>query len=118
MSVYWFEITEKLYLNDDLKKLNGRCKSERLLSGEEMIMGTIKSKLLEFICRSYMVEENEFDHDKSLVDQGIIDSFGLIEISSFLKQEFGIIVHEEEMNRSNFGSVLKLVSFVETKLKQ
>ena len=76
---------------------------------------SVQSKLVDFICRSYMVEENELLLDKSLVDQGILDSFGLIEISAFAKQEFGITVRPEEMNRENFGSVLKLVSFIEGK---
>ncbi len=75
----------------------------------------IQKKLLEFICRNYMVEEYEINLDKSLVDEGIIDSFGLVEISSFLKKEFAITILENEMNRANFGSVLKIVSFIERK---
>lgn len=76
---------------------------------------SIQSTLLEFLCKNYMIEEDEIHLDKSLIDQGIIDSFGLIEISGFLKQEFGIAVREDEMNRANFGSVLKIVSFIEKK---
>ena len=76
---------------------------------------SIQSKLVEFLCKNYMVEEDEIHPDKSLIDQGVIDSFGLIEISGFLEQEFGIAVRDDEMNRENFGSVLKIVSFVENK---
>jgi acyl carrier protein len=79
------------------------------------MISPIQTKLMEFICRNYMVEETEVDLEKSLVDQGIIDSFGLIEISSFIQKEFDIPVLENEMNRANFGSVTRLVSFVERK---
>jgi acyl carrier protein len=75
----------------------------------------IKRKLLEFICRNFMVEENEVEMDRSLVDQGIIDSFGLIEMSAFLTRTFGITVVETDMNRANFGSVDKITNFVKGK---
>jgi acyl carrier protein len=79
------------------------------------MVSSIQSKLLEFICRNYMVEESEINLEKSLVDQGIIDSFGLIEISSFIQKAFEFSVSQDEMNRANFGSVVKLVSFIERK---
>lgn len=72
----------------------------------------IKRKLLDFVCRNFVVEEHEIAMDRSLVDQGIIDSFGLIEISAFLKQSFGLTVAETEMNRDNFGSLNRITSFV------
>lgn len=81
----------------------------------EIMDSSIRTQLIDFLCRNYMVEENEINLEKSLVDQGIIDSFGLIEIASFIKKEFGVSAGENEMNRSNFGSVLKIVTFIEGK---
>lgn len=72
----------------------------------------IKGKFLDFISRNFMVEIDEIPLDESLIDEGIIDSFGLIEIASFIENEFGILVKEEQMIRSNFGSVNLIVSFV------
>ncbi|MBU1220217.1 acyl carrier protein [Myxococcota bacterium] len=72
----------------------------------------IKEKFLEFITRNFMVEIDEIPLDESLIDEGIIDSFGLIEIASFIEKEFGIIVKEEQMTRSNFGSVHLIVDFI------
>jgi len=72
----------------------------------------IQNKLLEFIARNFMVEKEEINLDKSLIDEGIIDSFGLIEIATFLENEFQISITEEKMIRSNFGSVHKLVDFI------
>ncbi len=72
----------------------------------------IKGKFLDFIARNFMVEIDEIPLDESLIDEGIIDSFGLIEIASFIESEFGILVKEEQMTRSNFGSVHLIVDFV------
>ena len=76
----------------------------------------IRKKLLEFICANFMVEPDEVPLDKSMIDEGIIDSFGLVEIFAFLKSTFGIVVAEDEMIRENFGSILKIIAFVERRL--
>jgi len=73
----------------------------------------IQNKLLDFITRSFMVEKEEIDLDKSMIDEGIIDSFGLIEIATFLEDEFQIKITEDKMIRANFGSVTKIVNFIE-----
>jgi acyl carrier protein len=78
----------------------------------------ILEELLVFLCRNFIVEKNEINFDESLIDQGIIDSFGLVEIASFMEREYGITIKEEEMNRDNFGSVLKIVGFIERKRAQ
>ena len=72
----------------------------------------IQEKLLSFITSSFMVEKGEIDLDKSMIDEGIIDSFGLIEIASFMEKEFKMQISEEQMIRSNFGSVHKIVDFI------
>lgn len=72
----------------------------------------IQVVLLDFLCRQFYVDLEDIILDKSLIDTGIIDSMGLIEISSFIKKTFGITVTKEQMNRQNFGSVLKIVDFI------
>ena len=47
-----------------------------------------------------------------MIDEGIIDSFGLVEIATFLEQEFHISIADTDMIRDNFGSVNKIVKFV------
>lgn len=76
----------------------------------------IKQGLLEFIAENFMVEVNEIPHDKSLIDEGIIDSFGLVEIASYMKKMHGFEVETEEMIRDNFGSVDKMVTYIKNRL--
>lgn len=86
----------------------------------EQIIGTvpitreqIKTMLLDFICRQFFVDLEDIEIDKSLIDTGIIDSMGLIEISSFITKNFNFKVTEEQMNRQNFGSVLLIIDFID-----
>ena len=78
----------------------------------------IQEKLLGFIAENFFVEKGEINLDKSLVDEGIIDSMGLIEIVTYLEYEFSIVVHEDQMTRENFGSIVKIVKFVEDEIKK
>ncbi|MCC6554468.1 MAG: acyl carrier protein [Polyangiaceae bacterium] len=50
-----------------------------------------------------------------LLDQGILDSTAVLEIVQFFEQELGIEVADEEMVPENFGSIARLVAYVEKK---
>ena len=76
----------------------------------------IANKLNSFICENFFVEENEFNNDESLIDQDIIDSFGLVEIFTFMESSFNIRINENKMSRDNFGSFNKMVSFIEVEV--
>ena len=78
----------------------------------QMMSKEVQEGLLDFIAENFFVEKDEISLDKSLVDEGIIDSMGLIEIVAYLEDKFSIVVHEDQMNRENFGSILKIVKFV------
>ncbi len=77
----------------------------------------ILERLLEFITRNFMVEREEIDLNKSMIDEGIIDSFGLVEIATFMENEFGMKIAENQMVRENFGSVNKIVGFIKRETK-
>jgi len=72
----------------------------------------IQEALLEFITRNFMVERSDIKLDLSMIDEGIIDSFGLVEIVTFMETTFDMEVADDDMNRDNFGSVLKIVDYI------
>ena len=72
----------------------------------------ILEELLEFLSSNFLVERDDIDLDRSLVDQGVIDSLGLTEISAHLGRAHGVKVEPSEMNQQNFGSVRRIVDFV------
>jgi acyl carrier protein len=78
----------------------------------------VRVALLAFVTRSFMVNEEDVDRDRSLIDQGIIDSFGLVEITAFIAQHFGVEVREEDMTREAFGSLNKMAKFVARRMRE
>lgn len=78
----------------------------------ELTKDEIQVSLLDFLCRQFYVDLEDIILDKSLIDTGIIDSMGLIEIASYIKNSYGFTITNEQMNRENFGSVLRIVDFI------
>jgi acyl carrier protein len=56
-------------------------------------------------------------HDASLLDAGIIDSTGVLELVCFLETTFGIEVSDEEMLPENLDSIRAISSYVGRKLE-
>ena len=50
------------------------------------------------------------------MEEGIIDSLGILELVMFVEQEFGVKVADEDVTPENFDSVNKLVNYVQRKL--
>ncbi|PAJ74755.1 hypothetical protein CJF42_08720 [Pseudoalteromonas sp. NBT06-2] len=75
----------------------------------------ILEQILNFIVDTYMVEIDEIPLNESLIDEGIIDSFGLIELASFLEKAFLIQVNDDDLTRDNFSSINKMIALVDRK---
>ena len=77
----------------------------------------IKSKTRAFIVDNFLFSstDNVFDDEDSFLDKGIIDSTGVLEIVSFLENEFGIEVQDEDLVPENFDSLNNLVWYIEKK---
>jgi acyl carrier protein len=74
------------------------------------------------LIRRYVLENFMFTDDESalqdtesMLDKGIIDSVGALEIIQFLEESFQIKVKDDEMLPENLDSVDNLVAFVERK---
>jgi len=51
-----------------------------------------------------------------LIEQGIVDSMGILEIVTFVETEFCIVLSDDEMLGENFDSIHSLATFVHTRL--
>jgi acyl carrier protein len=69
----------------------------------------------EYIVESFLLGKQDLDDDVSLIDSGIIDSTGAMEVVAFLEESFGISIRDEELVPANLDSVARLTNFVERK---
>ena len=73
----------------------------------------------EFIIKKFLYGKGErLKEDTSLVDEGIIDSLGILELVSFLEETFEIQFDDEEIVAENLENLKSIVDLVKRKLCQ
>ncbi|MDD5719185.1 MAG: acyl carrier protein [Candidatus Krumholzibacteria bacterium] len=77
----------------------------------------LEQKIRAFILDSFLFTDDQsaLSSQDSLLEKGIIDSTGVLEVIAFLEQEFGVAVEDEEMIPENLDSVANLVAFIQRK---
>ena len=75
----------------------------------------VKAQLTDFVLTNYLFGDATRmpGDDDRLVEEGIIDSTGILELIEFLESQFGITVSEEETVPENLGTIASL-----TRLRQ
>jgi len=56
------------------------------------------------------------DPDESLVQRGVVDSTGVLELVGFLQDRFGICVKDEEITLDNLDTLNSIGAYVQRKL--
>ena len=80
--------------------------------------------MMEQQIRAYLVEnfllgdDSALDASDSLLDSGVVDSTGMMELVAFLEQQFGVEVANEDLIPENLDSIMNIVGFVRRKLER
>ena len=74
-----------------------------------------KAEIRHYIAQNLMFTDNGFElsDDTSFLDEGIVDSTGVLELVLFVEDTFNIEVDDEEIVPDNFDSVASLAAFIE-----
>jgi acyl carrier protein len=78
---------------------------------------TTSVEIRRFIVDNFLFGDADtpLDNDESLLDRGIIDSTGVLELVGFLEQTFGIQVLDSEITPEHLDSLDRLTRFVHAK---
>ncbi len=80
-------------------------------------MSEYNQKIRAFIVENFLFgNDNGLKNDSSFLDEGIIDSTGILELVSFLEEEFGITVEDEELIPENLDSIANATAYLEKKM--
>lgn len=70
-------------------------------------------RIREFVLERFPVARTtELGNDDPLLEAGIVDSLGILELVDFVTTTFGIVVSDEDLVPGNFESVTELARFV------
>lgn len=82
-------------------------------------LASIAARIREHIARNILFVDGQlpFADDDSFLDNGVIDSTGILELQLFVEEGFGIKVRDEEVVPDNFDSISQLTGYVNRKLR-
>jgi acyl carrier protein len=80
-----------------------------------IIIKTLTNKLIQ-LARETSNETISLGVDENILENGILDSPGIINLVCFIEEEYNITIEQEEMNIDNFESIMSIEKFIENKL--
>ena len=73
----------------------------------------IGSELRDFVVTNFLFGKgDDLSDDESLLDNGVIDSTGVLELVSYLQERYDIHIEDDEIVPANLDSIHNLVDFV------
>ena len=78
---------------------------------------SIEERIRAYIAENILFSGNGYPHadDTSFLEEGIVDSMGIMELVTFVDESFGITVEDEEVVPDNFDSVSRLAAYIRRK---
>ena len=78
----------------------------------------VEEKVSTFIKRNYLFDENKsLDPKASFIGTGVLDSTGILEMISYLEEDFHVTFADDELTGENFDSVERVVAILMKKLQ-
>lgn len=79
--------------------------------------GIYSEQIRSFLVSNFYVSDAKaLVDDTSLLDQGIVDSTGVLEIIGFIEETFGIIVEDSELLPENLDSIQGIEQYILRKM--
>lgn len=72
-----------------------------------------RARVRQFIVDNfYVADPAGLDDEASLIDSGIVDSTGVLELIAFLESEFGVSIADAEVTPENLETVGRIARFL------
>ena len=73
----------------------------------------LNKQVRDFVAANFYVADPKSLEDRtSLLDHGIIDSTGVLEVIMFIETTFGVTVEDSEMLPENLDSIERIAAFI------
>ena len=83
-------------------------------------MSEIEQKIRQFIAENFMLRQDraELSDTDSLLEAGLIDSTGVLELVGYLESEFQIAVADADIIPENLDSIRTIIAYIGEKLAE
>ena len=80
------------------------------------MQATFTEEVRSFVVDNFLLGKGEgFSNDASFLEQGVIDSTGILELVSFLEENYRIEITQEELNPENLDSINRIGVYLSRK---
>jgi acyl carrier protein len=70
-------------------------------------------RILDYLKGSVLLDPSqEIPLDRSLVEAGILDSYGIVDLLTFIEGEFGLAIPDEDITKEKMGSIHKMAKYI------
>jgi len=78
----------------------------------------IETILWEYIKKNFLPHNSDlrFEYDENLLNNGIVDSAGLIGFIGFIEEEFDLQIPEDDLLPENFSSLTTAADYIRSKM--
>jgi len=74
-------------------------------------------KVRQFVVSTFLLGDGELlKDDTSFLEQGILDSTGILELIMFLEESFGIKIEDDDLVPENLDSLERIAAFLDRKV--
>ena len=81
-------------------------------------MSDTAEQLSTFIATTILKQPQRIiGNDESLISNGLIDSFSLMDLALFVEDTFGVRIEDTELNADTFDNLTQLTSLIESRKK-
>ncbi len=78
-------------------------------------MSLTKENLIDYIMQRFSAKKEDLDNGQLLFSSGLLDSFNMLDVISFIEAQAGITVGPMEVNLDNLDSVDRIIDYVRTR---
>ena len=80
-----------------------------------MPTATVQSDVENFIRENFFYDGDALDSDASFIENGVIDSTGVLELVAFLEERYEIKIADSELTPENLDTLARIEAFVRSK---
>ena len=109
----------RVFRNDSHRNAQGTLTGPRWPHANRrgMTNDQIKDQIRQFIMTNFVFDKRRVLKDEeSLLESGVVDSTGILELIAHLEEHFAVKVEDIEFRAENFDSIERITTFVAKKL--
>lgn len=70
-------------------------------------------RILEYLKTAVLLDPGEeIPLDQSLMETGILDSYGIVDLLTFIEVEFGLAIPDADVTKEKMGSIRKMARYI------